>query len=269
MMVMPLFHQLPQGYEYAWLVLAAFIGGVINSVAGGGGFLVFPSLMHAGIAPVQANATNTVALWPGQFTSIAAYRREALVHTRLILPCVLAAVIGGIAGAWVLLHTAQGAFAKLIPWLFLLGAVMFSISGPVSRAMQRRSERQGADEKPLHAIWLGVILTVVCFYIGYFGAGAGFITMTVLSLFGVSKLAEINALKVITTTVANGVAVIAFIIGRAVAWHYCAAMMIACAIGGYVGAHNARKMNDRVLRPIVIAFSFCIAAYFFWKQAHA
>jgi uncharacterized membrane protein YfcA len=262
-------HHLPQGYEYAWLVLCAFIGGVVNSVAGGGGFLVFPSLMHAGIPPVEANATNTVALWPGQFTSIAAYRREALVHTRLIVPCVLAAIIGGIAGAWVLLHTGQKNFFKLIPWLFLLGAVMFSISGRVSRAMQARRDRQGDNEKPLHPVWLGLILTVVCFYVGYFGAGAGFITMTVLSLFGVSKLAEINALKVITTTVANGVAVIAFIIGAAVAWHYCAAMMIACAIGGYVGAHNARKMNDRVLRPILIVFAFAVAGYFFWKQAHA
>ncbi len=258
--------QIPQGYEYAWLALAAFIGGVINSVAGGGGFLVFPSLMHAGIAPVQANATNTVALWPGQFTSIAAYRREALQHTRLILPCVLAAAIGGTAGAWVLLHTAKGAFFKLIPWLFLLGAVMFSISGPVSRAMERRRDR--GDEKKLHPVWLGVMLTVVCFYIGYFGAGAGFITMTVLSLFGVSKLAEINALKVITTTVANGVAVIYFIVGGAVVWHYCLGMMVACAIGGYVGAHNSRRISDRVLRPIVVTFGFVVAAYFFWKQAH-
>ncbi len=266
---MPYLHQIPQGYEYAWLVLCAFIAGVINAVAGGGGFLAFPSLMHAGIAPVQANATNTVALWPGQFTSIAGYRREALVHTRLILPCVISAILGGTAGAWLLLHTAQGAFFKLIPWLFLLGAIMFSISGPVNRAMQRRRETQGREEKKLHPAWLGMILTVVCLYIGYFGAGAGFITMTVLSLFGVSKLAEINALKVITTTVANGIAVIVFIAGGAVAWHYCFAMMVACAIGGYVGAHNARKINDRILRPIIIAFAFTVAAYFFWRQAHA
>jgi hypothetical protein len=262
-------HHLPQGYEYAWLVLAAFIGGVVNSIAGGGGFLVFPSLMHVGIAPVQANATNTVALWPGQFTSIAAYRREALAHTRLIVPCVLAAFIGGVSGAWVLLHTGQQNFFRLIPWLFLMGAVMFAFSGRISRAMDLRRERLGDNEKPLHPIWLGLILTVVCFYIGYFGAGAGFITMTVLSLFGVSKLAEINALKVITTTIANGVAVIAFILGGAVVWHYCAAMMIACAIGGYTGAHNSRRISDRVLRPILVVFAFTIAGYFFWKQAHA
>jgi uncharacterized protein len=265
MVEMPHLAQLPQGYEYAWLVLCAFIAGVVNSIAGGGGFLAFPSLMAAGIAPVQANATNTVALWPGQFTSIIGYRRELQAHTRLILPCVVAAVVGGISGAWVLLHTSQGAFFKLIPWLFLLGAVMFSISGRVSRAMQARRERAEGKEKHLHPIWLGIILTFVCFYVGYFGAGAGFITMTVLSLFGVSKLAEINALKVISTTIANGVAVIAFIISGAVAWHYCAAMMLACAIGGYVGAHNSRRISDRVLRPIIVTFGFTVAVYFFWK----
>ena len=262
-----LFH-LPHGYEYPWLVLTAFLAGIINSVAGGGGFLAFPSLMHVGIAPVEANATNTVALWPGQFTSIAAYRREVMVNTRLILPCVAAAATGGTAGAWVLLHTGQANFYRLVPWLFLMGAVMFSISGPVSRAMQRRREREN-EEEHLHPVWLGVILTVVCFYIGYFGAGAGFITMTVLSLFGVHKLAEINALKVITTTVANGVAVIAFILGGAVEWHYCVAMMAACAVGGYVGAHNGRKISDRVLRPIITTFAYIVAAYFFWKQGHA
>jgi len=262
---MPLLHQIPQGYEYAWLVLCAFIAGVINAVAGGGGFLAFPSLMAAGIPPVQANATNTVALWPGQFTSIVGYRRELLVHTRLILPCLASALIGGTAGAWVLLHTAQGAFFKLIPWLFLLGAVMFSISGRVSRAMQARRERSEGKEKHLHPFWLGVMMTVVCFYVGYFGAGAGFITMTVLSLFGVSKLAEINALKVISTTTANGIAVIVFIVNGAVVWHYCAAMMTACAIGGYVGAHNSRKINDRILRPIIVTFGFMVSAYFFWK----
>jgi uncharacterized membrane protein YfcA len=181
---------------------------------------------------------------------------------------VLAAFFGGIAGAWVLLHTAQGDFYKLVPWLFLVGAILFSISGRVSRALEQRRERLGDEERPLHPIWLGIILTGICFYVGYFGAGAGFITMTVLSLFGVSRLAEINALKVISTTIANGVAAIAFIIAGAVAWHYCVAMMTACAVGGYVGAHNARKMSDRVLRPIVTAFAYVVAGYFFWKQAH-
>jgi hypothetical protein len=104
---------------------------------------------------------------------------------------------------------------------------------------------------------------LICYYIGYFGAGAGLLTMAALALCGVERIAEINALKVVITTVANAVASIAFIIGGAVEWRYCWLMMIACAIGGYTGARNARRISDRVLRPIIIVLGFTIAIYFF------
>jgi uncharacterized membrane protein YfcA len=253
-------------YEYLWLGFAAFLAGIVNAVAGGGGFLAFPSLLHVGVPPVEANATNTVALWPGQFTSIFAYYQDVKTNLRLVLPVMVAALIGGVAGAWTLLHTSQSSFMRLVPWLFLLGATMFSISGPVSRWIRRRNA-SNTEEKQIPVLPLALCLTLVCFYIGYFGAGAGFITMTVLSLFGVARLVEVNALKVITTTVANGVAVITFILDRAVVWHYCIVMMVACAIGGYLGARYARGMSDRVLRPAIILFGFAVAAYFFWKQA--
>jgi len=254
--------------EYAWLVLAAFIGGVVNSVAGGGSFLVFPGLLHAGIPPVQANATCTVSLLPGQYTSGAAYRSELKGNTTLIIPSLIAALFGGGAGAWVLLHTPQGHFLRILPWLFLIGAVTFSISGPVSRAMERRRLQLEGRTAAQHSILLTLILLVVCFYIGYFGAGAGFIVMTALSLVGVHRLAQVNALKVIITGTANGVAVLSFIIGRAVAWHFCAAMMLACALGGWVGARGSRRISDRVLRPIITLFAYALSAYFFWRQYH-
>ncbi|MHB1023219.1 MAG: sulfite exporter TauE/SafE family protein [Acidobacteriaceae bacterium] len=254
-------------YEYTWLAFAAFLAGIVNAVAGGGGFLAFPSLLHVGVLPVEANATNTVALWPGQFTSIFAYYQDVKTNLRLILPVMLAAFIGGIAGAWTLLHTSQKSFMHLVPWLFLMGATLFSISGPVSRWLRQRNASQDGSDKEIPVIPLVLCLTLVCFYIGYFGAGAGFITMTVLSLFGVARLAEVNALKVITTTTANGVAVVTFILDRAVVWQYCMVMMITCAIGGYLGAKYARGISDRILRPIIVIFGFTVAAYFFWKQA--
>jgi uncharacterized membrane protein YfcA len=106
-------------------------------------------------------------------------------------------------------------------------------------------------------------LLAICYYIGYFGAGAGLLTMTALALCGVERIAEINALKVVITTVANGVAVITFIVGGAVEWRFAWLMMIACAIGGYTGARNARRISDRILRPIIIVLGFTIAIYFF------
>jgi hypothetical protein len=262
------FAHLSPAAEYAWLVFAAFIGGIVNSVAGGGSFLVFPSLLHAGILPVQANATCTVALLPGQYSSGAAYRSELKANMRLIVPSLIAALFGGAAGAWVLLHTPQGHFLRILPWLFLVGAVTFSISGPVSRAMERRRAQMEGRAAAQHAILLALLLLAVCFYIGYFGAGAGFIVMTALSLAGVHRLAQVNALKVIITGTANGVAVISFILGRAVAWHYCAAMMLACALGGYLGAHYSRTISDRALRPAITLFAYALSAYFFWRQYH-
>ena len=252
--------------HYIFLAFAAGLGGLVNSVAGGGGFLVFPSLLKAGLLPVQANATGTVALWPGQFTSIAGYREDLRKNHRLVIPVVLVAITGGLAGALTLLQGTQNSFLRLVPYLFLLGSASFAVSGPISKMVRRRLEDHAAHpehQKPVALVPLLLALLAITYYIGYFGAGAGLLTMTALALSGVERIAEINALKVVITTVANGVAVITFIIGGAVEWRFAWLMMIACAIGGYTGARNSRRISDRVLRPIIIVLGFTIAIYFF------
>jgi uncharacterized protein len=255
----------PLSFHYIGLALAALLGGLINSVAGGGGFLVFPSLLRAGVLPIQANATGTVALWPGQLTSIAGYWRDLKANTKLILPAAITALVGGLAGALVLLHHSQDSFLRMVPYLFLMGAVLFAVSGPVGRWVQRRVKQEAGQAERVLLLPMLAMLLPVCFYIGYFGAGAGLLTMTVLAFCGVTRIAEINALKVVITTISNGVAVVTFIIYGAVEWRYCGLMMVACAIGGYVGAHNARRISDRVLRPVIVVLGLLIAGYFFWK----
>lgn len=253
-------------YLYLLLTGAAFLAGIVNSVAGGGGFLAFPSLLGVGMLPIQANATNTVALWPGQFTSIAAYREELNKNLRLLISVGIVAVIGGFSGAYTLLHNSQTSFLRLIPYLFLLGATSFAVSGPVSRIVRRRMAEGSGRQEHIAVIPLLITLLVICYYIGYFGAGAGLMTMAAIAFCGVEKLAEINALKVVITTTANAVAVLTFIVHGAVEWRYCWFMMIACALGGYVGGRNARRISDRVLRPIIIVLGFAIAIYFFTHQ---
>ncbi|MFZ0271559.1 MAG: sulfite exporter TauE/SafE family protein [Acidobacteriaceae bacterium] len=252
--------------HYIFLAFAAGLGGLVNSVAGGGGFLVFPSLVKAGLLPIQANATNTVALWPGQFTSIAGYREDLRKNHRLVIPVVIVAFIGGLGGALTLLRGSQNSFMRLVPYLFLLGSVAFALSGPIGRMVRRRAAEQAAHPDQLHRVAIVpmlLALLAITYYIGYFGAGAGLLTMAALALCGVERIAEINALKVVITTVANAVAAIAFIIGGAVEWRYCWLMMIACAIGGYTGARHSRRISDRILRPIIIALGFTVAIYFF------
>jgi len=253
--------------RYLLLVFAAFFGGFVNSIAGGGGFIAFPALLNSGLLPIQANATTTVALWPGQFTSIAGYREELRRHLGLVIPIVVVALIGGFAGAFTLLHNSQESFLRLVPWLFLVGSFTFAFSGPASRAIKRRTDHYTGGKEHVHLIPLLLTLLCICYYVGYFGAGAGLLAMTALAFCGVERLAEINALKVVSTTVANGVAVVTFIVHRAVSWHDCWFMMIACAIGGYTGARNSRRISDKVLRPVIIVFGFCLAAYFFLHRS--
>src|ERR1700761_2364852 len=111
--------------QHAWLVLASFLAGALNAMAGGGSFLSFPALLGVGVLPIQANATNTVALWPGQFASIAAYFEDLKHNLRLIWPLGTAALIGGCAGGIVLLHTGQATFLHLVPWLLLTASLLF------------------------------------------------------------------------------------------------------------------------------------------------
>jgi len=258
-------------WKWIWLITAAFIAGVLNAVAGGGSFLLFPAILGTGILPVQANATNTVALWPGQLTSVAAYREDIRKNFRVAIPMGIAGLLGGTAGAIVLLNTPQMTFLHLVPWLLLIAALIFAVSGPVSRWLEHRKFLQnqspvsGIHRPRMVPVFIGMV--IVCFYIGYFGAGAGFLIITLLSLFGYQDLNEINALKVVATTLANGIAFLLFVIDGQVVWRYCLLAMVTCAIGGYTSASMARKVPQPVLRTIVVIIGLGMSAWFFWKQS--
>jgi uncharacterized protein len=253
-------------WHWFWLTVAAFLAGVLNAVAGGGSFLLFPAMLSMKILPVQANATNTVALWPGQLTSIAAYRDDIRKNLRLAIPMGLAGLLGGTAGAVVLLNTPQMTFLHMIPWLLLAAASIFAASGPVSRWLEHRKFTRPVGDHPPRRLPVFIATIFVCFYIGYFGAGAGFLMITLLSLFGYQDLNEINALKVVSTTLANGIAFIIFVVNGQVVWRYCLLAMVTCAIGGYTSAHFARMVPQPVLRGLVIFIGFSMAAWFFWSN---
>jgi uncharacterized protein len=152
----------------------------------------------------------------------------------------------------------------LVPWLLLLAAGLFAASGPVSSWLRRNRVSVSGAKPSLAPLWISVV--VVCFYIGYFGAGAGFLLMSVLAVFGIQNINHVNALKVIATTTANGIAVVTFIVEKQILWKYCLLMMIAAALGGYLGARYSRRMNPRFMRMLVVLIGLGMAAYFFWKQ---
>ncbi len=247
------------------LFSAAVVAGAINSVAGGGSFISFPSLLFAGIPPVNANATNTVALWPGQVASIGAYRQELQkLPWRNVIPLLVIGILGGIFGAWVLLKTPQKTFMNLVPWLMLIATVIFMFSGRITQWVRRRTSEHRTTE---FATGRGIAIQIfIAFYIGYFGAGAGILILAMLALLGMEHIHTMNALKALLTTVSNGVALLVFIVSRAVYWPEAIIMIVGSTIGGYFGAHLAQKTKPENVRRIVIAIGLILTVYFFAKQ---
>ena len=249
--------------NYIWLLTASTIAGVMNAMAGGGSFLSFPAMLGVGVAPVQANSTNTVALWPGQLVSLATLRGD--LRRDLAWTVAVVSLIGGVGGAEVLLHTSQVTFLRLIPWLILVGTAVFAVSGPLSRWMRSRAEHPHLEPK-IPRVWLAISLLPVTFYIGYFGAGGGFLTMTILALHGMDDMHELNALKVVSQMVSNFCAIVTFVITGNVEWRFCLISMVFAAFGGWMGAKFTKRVSGAALRAFVVATGCVIAAWFFWRH---
>ena len=248
------------------LCLAAFFAGGINAIAGGGSLVSFPALLQVGVLPVHANATNTVALLPGQITSAAAYRQELRRYHTMLPTLLSAAFVGGLLGARLLLATRQQTFLRMVPWLLLTATLLFAV-GPTlqQRLFQGKHDSHASGLRPLARFLLPIGIFAISLYVGFFGAGAGLLIMATLSFAGVDSVHEINALKTIITSTSNTIAAATFIFYGAILWRFGAAMMIAASVGGYLSARAARKHKPRGIRAVVVTMGCIVTTYFFWK----
>ena len=248
------------------LFIAAICAGALNSVAGGGGFIAFPALLFTGILPVNANATNTVALWPGTVASTGAYRRELedRRHWQQILPLIAVSLVGGLAGAKLLLRTPQATFMRMVPWLLLGATILFTFGGYVTRWVRQRASRHPHASR---AAVVGVVLLqlLVAVYIGFFGAGAGILVLALFAIMGMENIHTMNAYKTLLASCANGVAVVTFMIAGAVVWPHAILMIVGAALGGYYGAWYAQKLDQQTVRWLVTGIGAAMSAYFFWR----
>ena len=251
--------------HYALLIMASLAAGAINAVASGGSFLSFPAMLGMGVLPVQANATNTVAIWPGQLTSVLKLREDLPRHLlRVSLVC---SVFGGVTGALILLHTPQNIFLHVLPWMILTGTLIFLFSGKLSRWLSKKTQNP-QEQGSISQTAIAAMLVPVCIYIGYFGAGGGMMVMAALAVLGMDNMHELNVMKILVACLSNLSAVLTFIATGAVVWRYCFIAMVAAGLGGWVGAHYARRMPQAVLRTVVIAVGFTISGYFFYRNLH-
>lgn len=246
------------------LFSAAAAGGAINSVAGGGGFISFPALLFTGMLPVNANATNTIALWPGTLASSWAYRKTLNRQLfKTLLPLMVITFCGSIFGAALLLRTPQTTFLRMVPWLLLGATLLFIFGGRITSWVHRHHFADG----PSGAALVAIIFVQLCVavYIGYFGAGVGFVMLALLTMMGIENIHAMNGMKTLLATCGNGVAIVLFVFKHAVIWPQALLMIGGAALGGYGGAHYAQKLDQKLVRGIVIAIGTFMTAYFFWS----
>jgi len=248
----------------ALMFVAAFFGGVVNSIAGGGMLLTFPLLIWLGLDPKVANATSTVALWPGLFSGTFGYRREMNDSSLILMRLGVVSVIGGGVGAWLLIVTPSPVFSRLVPLLILFATILFMIQGPVNRWLRLPA----AESESTKGWWIGVIILQFfsATYGGYFGAGNGILMLAAMGLIGLHDIHRANGIKNFLGVCINGVAVFSFSIAHMVSWPSALLMAVAATIGGYVGARTARRVGRVFIRRAIVVIGFAITIAMIWRM---
>ncbi len=242
---------------YLVVFVAAFVAGAINSVAGGGTLISFPALIWVGLPSTIANATSTVAIWPGSLGGVWGYRRDLRGVPPVTYSLIVPSLLGGIIGAVLLEMTPTAVVDRLIPLLILFATLLFMLQEPVQRLIRTTGKAHAGSRG-----WLiGALLFQLCvsLYGGYFGAGIGILMLAAFGIMGFTDIHQMNGLKNFLALCINGVAALYFIWNGMVSWPHAILMAAGAVVGGIWGAGVARRIGPKGVRRIVIAVGFTMA----------
>jgi uncharacterized protein len=238
---------------------AGFVAGAMNAVAGGGTFVTLPTLTLAGLPPTVANASSTVALFPGTLASSWAYRDDVRPLEGVATgPLLTLSLAGGVIGALLLLSTSERAFTRIVPWLLLAATIALASGQRLGQGLRRLGLRMGRRSLFLAQFILGV-------YGGYFGGAVGLMMLAVWTLFTRVELRSMTPLRVLMVAAANGVAVICFALSGTIRWRETLVVMAGGIAGGYLGAHAGRRLPAPVVRALILAITILTTAGFFLR----
>lgn len=243
--------------------IAGVVAGAINSVAGGGSLISFPSLVAFGIPAIQANATNTAAIWPGSLSSAVAYSRDIEPDRTLLLTLILPSLVGGLLGAVVLVITPPELFNRVVPFLVLFATLLFASRDLIDRLIKRGEGEERVST--FGRVWGFAFQLFVATYGGYFGAGIGILMLGSLSVMGLRDIHRMNGLKTILGTLINVIAFVYFAVRGLVVWPIAIVMGIGTIVGGFAGARLAKRIDQGALRGFVIVVGLVVSAWFFFK----
>jgi uncharacterized membrane protein YfcA len=246
------------------LFFAAMLAAGINAVAGGGTFIAFPALLSTGISSLVANATCTVAVWPGSIASTAGYLKNLARYKHHLPYLGVLGLIGGWLGAELLLHTPEHRFDAILPYLMLTATLLFSFGKRITGWTSRYFDAHQSGET-LRKILACVLMLLIAIYGGFFGAGIGILMLAMMQCMGMHDIHEMNALKTTLGITINGTAFITFISSGIVAWPQASVMIVGALIGGYGAARIALKLPQTIIRGFVMCFATALTLYFFIK----
>ncbi len=245
----------------ALLLAGGFLSGAVTAIAGGGSFLTFPMLLAAGLPPLAANITNWVALMPGNFMALAAYRSELAAMRHDVRPHLLVAFFGGLAGSLLLLWTGEVRFEKAVPWLMLTATLFFAFGEWV----KKRLHAWRKPDRPMPRRAILVFEFVLMVYGGYFGAGLGIVLLAALAMAGEASIHRANARKNLMVAALSVAGMIVFLPSGVVVWAYAAPILIGSGLGGYSAIYLVRRIPQHVLRLSVLAWAILLTGVMFWK----
>ncbi len=239
------------GLEIAAILLAGVAAGTINTVVGSGTLITFPTLLALGVPPVTANVSNTVGLVPGSVSGTIGYRRELVGQRSRLLKLGTASVLGGVAGAVLLLVLPSSAFDTIVPVLIGTGVLLVVLGPAISRRVAARAEaRGGLPDHGAAWVWPAVLGTGV--YGGYFGAAQGVLLMAILGIGVDDDLQRHNATKNVLALLVNSVAAAIFIVVADVDWAVAGLIALGSVVGGQIGAGVGRRLPPLVLRVVIV-----------------
>jgi uncharacterized membrane protein YfcA len=246
------------------LVGTGFVVGGMNAIAGGGMLLGFPIMVALGLPPLVANATGSVGVLPGQISSAYGYknylRKVPLRYALLIIPCLL----GALAGSYTLRHTAPDHFARLVPWLVLLGVALFAFQPLLHFHLHRHMKKRSRRLAPLMV--LAAALAPITFYGGYFGPGFGFMLLAFLGFTTMEDTHTINAMKNVSAVFVASSSIVMLYSAHLIHWHTGLLLAAGCAIGGYAGARSAQKVSSHWLRILIICIGLAAVVYLLLRE---
>lgn len=240
------------------------MGGVLNSIAGGGSFITFPALMFVGIPPVAANATNTFASCAGYLSGVWAFWEDVQQYRRDLLRIILLSMLGGILGAWLLLQIPETTFYEAIPWLLLFATILFIYGADLNKQLSVLATRYKHSSKVGHVLLL-LFLVFVCLYGGFFNAGMGIILLSYLALAGYKDINDMNGIKLVMSSSISVVAIALFVYHGKIVWAEGVSVLLGTVTGGYLAAHYSRKLPQQHVRSAVVLASIAITVYFFYE----